>query len=108
MPREDLLLVAHVSLPIIRRRAFAALSVLSLVLCLATAGLWVRSYRMSDVLNHPLDPNGAMLFATRGKLHVWGSSTGLRAAGWQYESRGVWRSPTPVFGFSRKRDPFSG
>ena len=32
------------SLPIIRRRLFATFAVLSLFLCLATIGLWVRSY----------------------------------------------------------------
>src|SRR4051812_24067076 len=42
------MIVAHVSLPIIRPRAFAALSVLSLVLCLAAVTLWVRSELAHD------------------------------------------------------------
>ena len=32
-----------------RRRLFAGVSVLSLILCLATVGLWVRSYRHRDI-----------------------------------------------------------
>ena len=31
-----------------RRRLFASVSVLSLILCLATVGLWVRSYWYGD------------------------------------------------------------
>src|SRR5688572_26893173 len=34
--------------PTLRRRLFASVSVLSLILCLATVGLWVRSYRVND------------------------------------------------------------
>jgi hypothetical protein len=34
----------------IRRRTFTALSVLSLLLCVATLGLWVRSYVSQDAL----------------------------------------------------------
>ena len=45
IPREDLLIVAHVSLPIIRRRLFTIASAISLLLCLTIAVLWVRSYR---------------------------------------------------------------
>jgi hypothetical protein len=91
-----------------RRRLFASISMLLLICCLATVVLWVRSYWLSDVLNHPLDPNGAMLFATRGKLHLWGSAAGIRAPGWEYERRGVWGSKTPVVGFSLQPDPLSG
>ena len=42
--------MAHRALAIIRRRLFACLTILSLVLCLATVALWVRSYWRSDTL----------------------------------------------------------
>ncbi len=40
--------MAHRALAIIRRRLFAGLTILSLVLCLATLALWVRSYWRCD------------------------------------------------------------
>jgi hypothetical protein len=46
-----LIVVAHGKLAILRRRLFAALSIFSLLLCLATLGLWVRSYWVADSLN---------------------------------------------------------
>jgi hypothetical protein len=39
-----LVFVAHRALAILRRRLFDFLTILSLLLCLATAALWVRSY----------------------------------------------------------------
>ena len=42
--------MAHRALAIFRRRLFAGLTILSLVLCLATVALWVRSYWRSDNL----------------------------------------------------------
>jgi hypothetical protein len=35
-----------------RRRLFASISALSLILCLATVGLWVRSYWIGDYWSH--------------------------------------------------------
>ncbi len=40
--------MSHLSLPIVRQWMFNGLSVLSLVLCLSTVGLWVRSSRCDD------------------------------------------------------------
>ena len=40
--------MAHRKLAILRRRVFTALSVLSLLLCVATLALWGRSYRYVD------------------------------------------------------------
>jgi hypothetical protein len=37
-------------LPKLRRRLFAGISVLSLILCVATVGLWVRSYGFADYI----------------------------------------------------------
>src|SRR5688572_17981963 len=39
-----------------RRRLFASVSVLSLILCLATVGLWVRSYWICDHLRFTSSP----------------------------------------------------
>ena len=44
--------MAHRVLAIIGRRLFACLTVLSLLLCLATLALWVRSYWRHDSLYH--------------------------------------------------------
>jgi hypothetical protein len=44
--------VVHHKLAIIRRRLFTALSLLSLLLCLATLALWLRSYYRVDVIEH--------------------------------------------------------
>ena len=69
----------------LRRRLFASVSVLSLILCLATVGLWVRSYFRSDlirrtdelVLMRPNtsinadDPNGAGALISHGWIACW-------------------------------------
>jgi hypothetical protein len=44
--------VAHRVLSILRRRLFPFLTILSLLLCLATVALWVRSYWRCDTLEH--------------------------------------------------------
>jgi hypothetical protein len=48
--------VAHRKRAIIRRRTLTALSVLSLLLCVATLMLWVRSYWRLDVVFYRFDP----------------------------------------------------
>lgn len=50
--REKLFEVAHRKPAMIRWRLFTAASVLSLLLCVATLSLWVRSYWGFDVLAH--------------------------------------------------------
>ena len=47
--------MAHRKLAIIRRRVFPALSVLSLLLCVATLGLWAKSYLRNDILCRDYD-----------------------------------------------------
>ena len=44
--------VAHRKLAIFRRRLFTALSVLSLLLCVATLALWVRSYSRQYIIRY--------------------------------------------------------
>jgi hypothetical protein len=44
--------VAHRKLAILRRRLFTVLSVLSLLFCLATLALWVRSYWRDDFVSY--------------------------------------------------------
>jgi hypothetical protein len=87
----------------IRRRTFTALSVLSLLLCLATPALWVRSYRIGDAVGWP----GETLAATsEGRLYFsfiaerfanenpWRSVTV-----WQWSDR-TGRRPVPRFEFA--------
>ena len=59
---------------VVKRRLFNAVSLVSLVLCVATAALWVRSYFLADGLSNPSCPgresevlsiNGCLIFATR-------------------------------------------
>ena len=57
------------------RRLFTLLSALSLLLCMATVVLWVRSYYVGDsVLWNPLDPQG---HGARWRLYEVMSGTGL-------------------------------
>jgi hypothetical protein len=51
-----------------RRRLFTALLILSLVLCAATAGMWVRSYFAADSVTRPTALGVMHLTATRGVL----------------------------------------
>jgi hypothetical protein len=70
--------VAHRKLAIFRRRLFTALSVLSLLLCVATLALWVRSYWWRDgmhyanILPHELPGYETVLLhgleSTRGRI----------------------------------------
>ncbi len=61
--------MAHRLLAIIRRRLFAAVTILSLLLCLATVALWVRSYWRSDtLLRNSGDPQRAQYFGMGSKF----------------------------------------
>jgi hypothetical protein len=69
MPREDLLIVAHVSLPIIRRRLFTITSAISFVLCLATIVLWVRSHwRVDQLTRIDLDVEAYRRYDVRSEI----------------------------------------
>ena len=57
--------MAHRKLAIFRRRLFTILSVLSLLLCLATLVLWVRSYWRYDALVCRPEPE------PQGPFHSW-------------------------------------
>jgi hypothetical protein len=59
--------VAHRKLPIIRRRIFTALTVVSLLLCVATLALWVRSYSYEDQVRF----HSWSGLSSRGTLVVW-------------------------------------
>jgi hypothetical protein len=57
-----------------RRRLFAIVSVLSLIFCLATVGLWVRSYSRSDTLVLDVQderPREYVLTSDLGVLSFW-------------------------------------
>jgi hypothetical protein len=70
MTCEDLLNVAHVSLPIIRRRLFTIVSFVSLVLCVATVVLWVLSYRWEEQAYFRYSGGSAYLTSSAGRLGV--------------------------------------
>ena len=87
----------------IRRRLFTALSVLSLLLCVATLALWVRSYRIGDAVGWP----GETLAATyEGKLHfsfidkkIANENPWNTVTVWQWSDR-TGRRPVPRFAFA--------
>jgi hypothetical protein len=63
--------VAHRKLAIFRRRTFTALSVLSLLLCVATLALWVRSYWRLDSTTCVLGgPNLLSIHSLRGHVEL--------------------------------------
>jgi hypothetical protein len=74
-----------------RRKLFTFLSAVSLVLCVATVALWVRSYRVMDALARPIEgDDGArvVLFSSHGRLAFlrrwsgWGRRP--KHVGWRY------------------------
>ncbi len=84
--------MAHRLLAIFRRRLFACLTILSLVLCLATLALWVRSYWRYDVLadfrSDARTTRGFHVQSTFGELglHADGGTQGdyEQRQGWNY------------------------
>jgi hypothetical protein len=83
---------AHRVLAIFRRRRFDFLTILSLLLCLATVALWVRSYWRYDGLTRYCDarPNVARIFQMRSNFGELGidffqyDDRNRRVPGWQY------------------------
>src|SRR5829696_5607848 len=67
-----------------RRRLFAGVSVLSLILCLATVGLWVRSYGLADALYHKRKtPDGIRTVEVRSaSAYIDCTLTQLRGDNW--------------------------
>jgi hypothetical protein len=89
-----------------RRRLFAGVSVLSLILCLATVGLWVRSYWAHDVFyRYSGGAKGFQLHSSTGDVVVYlgRNSPGVaRADGWHHFAQPTFRSVTiPMFRFDR-------
>jgi 4-amino-4-deoxy-L-arabinose transferase-like glycosyltransferase len=66
--------VAYWSFPLLRRRLFTIASILSLVLCLATVALWVRSYWVCHLVKRDLSvpgkPRELALVSNRGSLGI--------------------------------------
>ena len=89
----------HIRMQSFRRRLFASVSVLSLVCCLATVGLWVRSYWAHDQVRRYLDgATGFMVATDRGGLDVfWGvhRTTVNPADGWFFSTH---KLPPPFDG----------
>jgi hypothetical protein len=62
----------------LRRRLFASVCVLSLILCLATVGLWVRSYRLADTAGHYDGVGGGFsITSSEGWVHSLIAKDGL-------------------------------
>jgi hypothetical protein len=114
----------------VRRIIFNGLTVLSLLLCLATVGLWVRSYWTPDVLvrhhkwethshGYPeivstlmtLSSNHGRLIAGKiyGHFIYWLTFTGIQHWEWTHDTtvpQGLEDSELPLLGFlSRHPDP---
>ena len=81
------------------RRLLNFLTILSLLLCLATAGLWVRSYRVADwVVHRTLDDSDPA--RVRASDRMFTASDGIAHVGaWVF----VWDSAVFDFGW-RQRD----
>jgi hypothetical protein len=54
-----------------KRRLFAILSVLSLLVCGMTAGEWVRSHFTADAVGYGGQWTGAEISFVKGRLHFW-------------------------------------
>ncbi len=82
--------MAHRKLAIIRRRTFTALSVLSLLLCVATLALWVRSYFRADHVSYtdPAGPGQERWFAAsaRGRFIAARDEYIVNPPGWRWAS----------------------
>jgi hypothetical protein len=73
----------------LRRRLFTSVSVLSLILCLATVGLWVRSYWISDSWYRWSDRTGRDVWTLSGAfMMLWGDlgpEHNMPDSGWVHE-----------------------
>jgi hypothetical protein len=74
----------------VKRRLFTVLAVLSLILCLATAVLWVRSYRVGDSLFVCRSGKFTEFASAGGYLHLQVGST-------SYPDQSVWRTGPPYY-----------
>ena len=99
------------------RRIRTLASILSLLLMLAAAALWVRSYRTEDLVGYNRKGVGSLSAWSRdGRLALWHDryeQLGIlqrRRVGWEYEANpmrkpGRWPDGTPGFwGFVAERD----
>jgi hypothetical protein len=88
----------------LRRNIFDALTALSLLLCMATAGLWVRSFWRSLQVEYTNDWRIIELSISRGELNwdVWTAKNSALPSdlkGWRY----YWGRPTKL-----EKGPFRG
>ena len=79
-----------------RRRLFAVVSAVSLLLCLASVGLWVRSYYLRHYLNDNWLGDYALITLKNGRVWEFWSSSGAL----QFETATGWKHPT-IFQFNR-------
>jgi len=80
----------------LRRRLFAIVSVLSLILCLATVGLWVRSYWVRDHWQWSSSSGLSLqLYSDPGRISVvvgFSREHRNRSTTWHYTSRTAQRA----------------
>ena len=90
--------MAHRRLAIFRRRVFTVLSVPSLLLCVATVALWVRSYWQRDAIFHRFEDSNLSLhmhtaLSQSGEIAVAASVHSFPrdrpSLGWRYASQSV-------------------
>ena len=79
----------------LRRRLFASVCVLSLILCLATVGLWVRSYSAYDAITRGVGGRRTFEAASlEGVLRLTHEKRSRRSRvypeGWSRASHGGW------------------
>src|SRR4051812_42232084 len=102
---------AHTS-PRSRRRLFASVSVLSLILCLATVGLWVRSYYTSDVWNKLLPGARTLqLYTEPGRISAVRAripNDTVRGNRWDHYTHSALPSAAPTFVLERTGNGGSG
>ncbi len=72
----------------LRRIILASAAVLSLLLCLATVAMWMRSYWVTDGLQVPVPPPNLNLWSQRGRLIIYETYTPPKLNGWQHDTGG--------------------
>ena len=87
----------NVDVTTLRRRLFTGASVLSLILCLATVGLWVRSYWTRDSWGRFSNGICGCQFATNSGRLQWAWDTMMPTRGWLHSAEPASTTDDPWF-----------